>query len=66
MNKIMDILVKSSCTVMEKPTLKLPKLKNVMTSAVFVSLHMHIYYLYEATEVADGHPQLRKSSYVSA
>ena len=25
---------------------------------------MHIYYTYEATEAADGHPQLQKSSYV--
>ena len=52
MGKIRDILVKYSCTVTEKPTLKLPKPKNTLTSAVFASLH--IYYTYEATEVSDA------------
>ena len=54
MGKIRDILVKYSCTVTEKPTLKLPKPKNTMTSAVFASLH--IYHTYEATEVSDAPP----------
>ena len=64
MEKIRDILVKCSCTVTGEPTLKLPKPKNIMTSAVFASLH--IYYIYEDTEVVDGHHQLQKSSYVPA
>ena len=59
--KIRDILVKCSCTVTEKLTLKLSKPKNIMTSAVYASLH--IYFTYEATEVVDEHPQLQKSSY---
>ena len=59
MGKIRDILVKYSCTVTEKPTLKLPKPKNTMTSAVFASLH--IYHTYEATEVSDAPlPQLQE------
>ena len=62
MGKIGDILVKCSYTVTEKPTLKLPKPKNIMQSAAFASFH--IYYICEATEAADGHPQLQKSSYV--
>ena len=33
--------------------LKLPKPKNIMTSTVSASLY--IYYIYEATVVADGH-----------
>ena len=50
MGKIRDILVKYSCTVTEKPTLKLPKPKNTMTSAVFASVHN--YYTHEATKVS--------------
>ena len=42
--KIRDMLVKSSCTVAEKPTLKLPKPKSTMTSAVFASLHIYFSY----------------------
>ena len=63
MSKIRDILVKYSCTVTEKPTLKLSKPKNTMTSAVFASLQ--IYHTYEATKVSDPPPpQLQNSSYV--
>ena len=51
MGTIRNILVKCSCIVTGNPTLKLPKPKNIMTSAVFASLH--IYYICEATEVAD-------------
>ena len=43
MGKIRDILMKCSCTVTEKPTLKLPELRN-MASTVFMSYH--IYYTY--------------------
>ena len=63
MGKIRDILVKCSCTVTEEPALKLSKYKNIMTSVI---ASLHIYYTYEATEVADGHPHLQKSSYVPA
>ena len=44
MDKIRDVLVKYSCTVTEKLTLKLNKPKNTMTSAVFASLHIYFTY----------------------